>query len=407
MAEAAAPRRPLAGVPGVLRAPHRPRHPRRHGHQRGVRLHVDAHEGARRRAARLHRRGVRRDRGRTFRDDDGRRLQGGPQGDAGHLRRSCRSSTRCSTRSRSRARGRGRRGRRRDRDARERGRGEGTDVVVVTGDRDTYQLVRDPHLKVLYNRRGVSDYVLYDEAGILERTGVTPAQYPEYAALRGDHERQPPGRARHRREDRGEAGGDLRDPRRGSSSTSTSCRPSSARTSARPGPGVPQPRDVAAARDVELDDRGRPPPGRVGRRAGAGAVRPARVPHPAPAAARGGRGAAEAETSRGTEAFDVEVVTARRRRRRRGSCTRSPDERPYASGSSRCGGRAGHQRLGIAAPTTSPPTYLEASLRDAAVREALARARRRPGPAARRAPRQGADAHGLDLDVRPSRTTPR
>ena len=55
-------------------------------------------------------------------------------------------------------------------------------MVIVTGDRDTYQLVEDPHVKVLYNRRGVSDYAFYDEAGILERTGVTPAQYPEYAA---------------------------------------------------------------------------------------------------------------------------------------------------------------------------------------------------------------------------------
>ncbi len=69
----------------------------------------------------------------------------------------------------------------------------GVDVVIVTGDRDAYQLVRDPHLKVLYNRRGVSDYVLYDEAGILERTGVTPAQYPEYAALRGDPSDNLPG----------------------------------------------------------------------------------------------------------------------------------------------------------------------------------------------------------------------
>ena len=69
----------------------------------------------------------------------------------------------------------------------------GTDVVIVTGDRDTYQLVRDPHLKVLYNRRGVSDYVLYDEAGIVERTGVTAAQYPEYAALRGDPSDNLPG----------------------------------------------------------------------------------------------------------------------------------------------------------------------------------------------------------------------
>ena len=64
--------------------------------------------------------------------------------------------------------------------------GEGHDVVIVTGDRDSYQLVSDPHVKVLYNKRGVSDYALYDEAGIQEKTGVTPALYPQYAALRGD-----------------------------------------------------------------------------------------------------------------------------------------------------------------------------------------------------------------------------
>lgn len=63
---------------------------------------------------------------------------------------------------------------------------DGNDIVIVTGDRDSYQLVRDPHVRVLYNKRGVSDYALYDEQGIVERTGVTPAQYVEYAALRGD-----------------------------------------------------------------------------------------------------------------------------------------------------------------------------------------------------------------------------
>jgi DNA polymerase-1 len=71
---------------------------------------------------------------------------------------------------------------------------DGVDTVIVTGDRDTYQLVQDPHVKVLYNRRGVSDYVLYDEAGIVERTGgITPAQYVEYAALRGDTSDNLPG----------------------------------------------------------------------------------------------------------------------------------------------------------------------------------------------------------------------
>jgi DNA polymerase-1 len=69
----------------------------------------------------------------------------------------------------------------------------GDDVIIVSGDRDTYQLVSDPHIRVLYNRRGVSDYVLYDEAGILTRTGVTPADYPQYAALRGDPSDNLPG----------------------------------------------------------------------------------------------------------------------------------------------------------------------------------------------------------------------
>jgi DNA polymerase-1 len=69
----------------------------------------------------------------------------------------------------------------------------GDDVVIVTGDRDSYQLVADPHIRVLYNKRGVSDYALYDEAGIAERTGVSPALYVEYAALRGDPSDNLPG----------------------------------------------------------------------------------------------------------------------------------------------------------------------------------------------------------------------
>ncbi|MCX6511569.1 MAG: DNA polymerase, partial [Actinobacteria bacterium] len=58
-----------------------------------------------------------------------------------------------------------------------RSRDEKMPVIVVTGDRDTYQLVEDPFIRVLYNKRGVSDYALYDEAGILERTGVHPVDY--------------------------------------------------------------------------------------------------------------------------------------------------------------------------------------------------------------------------------------
>ena len=46
---------------------------------------------------------------------------------------------------------------------------------------------------MLYNRRGVTDNVLYDEAGIEERTGVRPEQYPMLAALRGDPSDNLPG----------------------------------------------------------------------------------------------------------------------------------------------------------------------------------------------------------------------
>ncbi len=66
-------------------------------------------------------------------------------------------------------------------------------VIIVTGDRDCFQLVEDPYIKVLYNRRGVSDYALYDEAGIVARTGVRPDQYPLLAALRGDPSDNLPG----------------------------------------------------------------------------------------------------------------------------------------------------------------------------------------------------------------------
>ncbi len=72
-------------------------------------------------------------------------------------------------------------------------RDRGDDVLIVTGDRDSYQLVEDPHVRVIYNKRGVSDYANYDEAGIFDRTGVRPTDYVQYAALRGDPSDNLPG----------------------------------------------------------------------------------------------------------------------------------------------------------------------------------------------------------------------
>ncbi|TCK22689.1 DNA polymerase I [Pseudonocardia endophytica] len=62
---------------------------------------------------------------------------------------------------------------------------EGFDVLITTGDRDAFQLVTD-HVTVLYPKRGVSDLGRIDPAEVDNRYGLTPAQYPDFAALRGD-----------------------------------------------------------------------------------------------------------------------------------------------------------------------------------------------------------------------------
>jgi DNA polymerase-1 len=62
---------------------------------------------------------------------------------------------------------------------------QGMEVLVATGDRDAIQLV-DEHVTVLYPRRGVSELVRFTPEEVQERYGLTPAQYPDFAALRGD-----------------------------------------------------------------------------------------------------------------------------------------------------------------------------------------------------------------------------
>jgi DNA polymerase I len=68
----------------------------------------------------------------------------------------------------------------------------GWEVDVVTGDRDAFQLV-DEHVTVLYPKKGVSDLARMTPAAVEEKYGLTPAQYPDYAALRGDPSDNLPG----------------------------------------------------------------------------------------------------------------------------------------------------------------------------------------------------------------------
>jgi DNA polymerase-1 len=65
-------------------------------------------------------------------------------------------------------------------------------VLVVTGDRDSLQLV-SPDVTVLYPRKGVSDLTRFTPEAVVEKYGLTPTQYPDFAALRGDPSDNLPG----------------------------------------------------------------------------------------------------------------------------------------------------------------------------------------------------------------------
>ncbi len=62
---------------------------------------------------------------------------------------------------------------------------DGFEILICTGDRDSFQLV-NPKTTVLYPKRGVSDLARMTPEAVIEKYGMTPDQYPDFAALRGD-----------------------------------------------------------------------------------------------------------------------------------------------------------------------------------------------------------------------------
>ena len=62
---------------------------------------------------------------------------------------------------------------------------EGAEVLICTGDRDSFQLVT-AQTTVLYPKRGVSEMARMTPQSVQEKYGMTPDQYPDFAALRGD-----------------------------------------------------------------------------------------------------------------------------------------------------------------------------------------------------------------------------
>jgi DNA polymerase I len=62
---------------------------------------------------------------------------------------------------------------------------EDFEVAICTGDRDSFQLVTEK-ITVLYPKKGVSEMARMTPDAVVEKYGLTPAQYPDFAALRGD-----------------------------------------------------------------------------------------------------------------------------------------------------------------------------------------------------------------------------
>jgi 5'-3' exonuclease len=57
---------------------------------------------------------------------------------------------------------------------------------VVTGDRDLFQLVRDPLVRVLYTQQGLRNLLVVDESVITSKYGIPGRAYADFALLRGD-----------------------------------------------------------------------------------------------------------------------------------------------------------------------------------------------------------------------------
>jgi DNA polymerase I len=74
----------------------------------------------------------------------------------------------------------------------ERAKGEGIDVMIVTGDRDMFQLV-EPGIRVMATGRGITDTKIYDREAVIERYGIPPEQIPDFYGLKGDTSDNIPG----------------------------------------------------------------------------------------------------------------------------------------------------------------------------------------------------------------------
>jgi DNA polymerase-1 len=75
----------------------------------------------------------------------------------------------------------------------ERAKAQDVPVMVVTGDRDAYQLVDDGNVRIMTTSRGITDTRVYDREGVIERYGIPPELIPDFIGLKGDTSDNIPG----------------------------------------------------------------------------------------------------------------------------------------------------------------------------------------------------------------------
>jgi DNA polymerase-1 len=75
------------------------------------------------------------------------------------------------------------------------GKSGGNEVLIVTADLDALQLIDDDHgpVQIMTTVKGVTETVVYDSKAVFERYGITPAQVPDFKALKGDSSDNLPG----------------------------------------------------------------------------------------------------------------------------------------------------------------------------------------------------------------------
>ena len=66
-------------------------------------------------------------------------------------------------------------------------------VMVVTGDRDAYQLVDNGTVRIMTTSRGITDTRVYDREGVVDRYGIPPELIPDFIGLKGDTSDNIPG----------------------------------------------------------------------------------------------------------------------------------------------------------------------------------------------------------------------